>query len=328
MTRHDNDDIGSLFKAIGAKNNQFKEFSTQNNAVQAQERWPLFKTIDLEKRPPPPQLQNAEKQLWQKKSVAPAPIAPATRKSGSSLGNKIAKGLHTLARPSPASTEAPAPAQQAAAQFGSGLTHPLDSSASHAPPTRRALPGLGRASSSPAPAAIPAPIPTPAAAPASTLFAGRAPAKPSLFSKSAASLDQPPPPATAPHSGAAPAARGLFGKTGAEVAPVSGKEGGKGSTMGTGFGTGAGIGTGNSTRIAAGNSAGPGISGGMSGGINSGKKSLFGKTPATPSLPPADSSNAPHVANAGSGNLSSLFARLEQPEPEPSKGLFGRKRKS
>lgn len=92
MTVHD-DDIGGLFKAIGGKNNQFKEFSKLSEA--AQERWPLFKTVGVEKRPPPPQLLQSEKQLWQNQS-APAPL-PAVKNKGSALGSKIARGLSKLA---------------------------------------------------------------------------------------------------------------------------------------------------------------------------------------------------------------------------------------
>ena len=94
MTVHD-DDIGGLFKAIGGKNNQFKEFSKLSEA--AQERWPLFKTVSVEKRQPPPQLLQSEKQLWQNQS-APAPL-PAAKSKGSALGSKIARGLSKLAMP-------------------------------------------------------------------------------------------------------------------------------------------------------------------------------------------------------------------------------------
>ncbi len=91
MTVHD-DDIGGLFKAIGGKNNQFKEFSKLSEA--AQERWPLFKTVGVEKRPPPPQLLQSEKAVWQHQ--APPPPLPASKAKGLTLGNKIARGLNKL----------------------------------------------------------------------------------------------------------------------------------------------------------------------------------------------------------------------------------------
>lgn len=293
MTRHDNDDIGSLFKAIGAKNNQFKEFSTQNNAVQAQERWPLFKTIDLEKRPPPPQLQSAEKQLWQKKASVPAPIAPATRKAGPSLGNKIAKGLHTLARPhttsappTGAAAAAAAPAAFVAPQFGASLARQPESHAAEAVAAQRATFKLARPAASP-------PVAAEAAAAGSGLFASKKPAsaKASVFGKAALAAAPPvAPPAAAisvPAAASGSAARSLFGK--AEPNPITSPS---------------------APARAAGN-----------------KKSLFGKAAAV-----TEASNSAAGAGtgigAGSGNLSNLFARLEHPEPEPSKGLFGRKRKS
>jgi hypothetical protein len=97
MKTHD-DDISGLFKAIGSKNSPFVEFGDQANAANAQQRWPLFKTIGLEKRPPPPQLLQDEKDQWEKPAVPVAAITqptPPTSKSAS-LSNKIAGNLSKL----------------------------------------------------------------------------------------------------------------------------------------------------------------------------------------------------------------------------------------
>lgn len=130
MTVHD-DDIGGLFKAIGGKNKQFKEFSNQSEAAHARERWPLFKTVGVEKRPPPPQLMQSEKQLWQKQAEPP-PLPPlaASKTKGLTLGNKIARGLNKLA-------------------------HPVSSIPAHPPINTHAHPSA-QAATPPAPATVPA----------------------------------------------------------------------------------------------------------------------------------------------------------------------------
>ena len=258
MTRQENDDVGSLFKAIGAKTRQFKEFGTQNNAAQAQERWPLFKTLDLEKRTPPPLLQSAEKNVWAKSSGLPAPIAPASKKTAPSLGQQIAKGLHTLGRPvapdNPPEAEMVAPAPVA----------PVAPTAPVAP-VLRASTRLNKtlAGTSAAPVSAPAPAPTPAAS--GGLFAKAKPTAPAL-----------------PQALAAPtAAKGLSSR----------------ATSATPTATPA---------------------------ATPPKKSLFGKLGAQENT----TGTATMTTNPASGNLSNLFARMAQPEPEPTKGLFGRKRKS
>lgn len=123
MTVHD-DDIGGLFKAIGGKNNQFKEFSKLSEA--AQERWPLFKTVGVEKRPPPPQLLQSEKQLWQ--NQAPPAPAPAAKTKGLTLGSKIARGLSKLGH-APSSVPVHPPIKSVA--------HPPAPAAEALPPARR-----------------------------------------------------------------------------------------------------------------------------------------------------------------------------------------------
>ena len=103
MKTHD-DDVSSLFKTIGSKNSPFIEFGEQANATNAQERWPLFKTITLEKRPPPPQLLQDEKAQWEKPAVPVAPLTqptpPASKSTSTStsLASKIAGGLNKLTR--------------------------------------------------------------------------------------------------------------------------------------------------------------------------------------------------------------------------------------
>ncbi len=276
MTRQDNDDVGSLFKSIGAKNKQFKEFDTENNAAQAQERWPLFKTLDLEKRSPPPQLQSSEKKIWEKTAAAPAPIKPTSKKTAPSLGKQIAKGLRSMV-----------PAAAAATPFAHRLA-PIS-----APEEEIAAPALklGKARNAFAmpPVAAPAHIAPAHIAPTHAAPAHSAPR--GLFAK--AKPEAAPAIATRPTAPTVPtvpgAPRGLFAKAPPASAPEAAQP----------------------------------------------KKSLFGKASQSDVAAVTNVNNVTNATNAtntGESNqptnkLASLFARLEQPEPEPAKGLFGRKRK-
>ncbi len=261
MTRQDNDDVSSLFKSIGAKNKQFKEFDTENNAAQAQERWPLFKTLDLEKRSPPPQLQSSEKKIWEK--TAAAPIKPASKKTAPSLGNQIAKGLRSMVHPAADTTLAQKLAPISAQEAGIAVPAPRLGKVRNA----FAIAPAALAHTAPTHTALAKPAPTHTAPAASAASAHTAPR--GLFAKTKPEAPAVTPPPSAP--------RGLFAK-----APANAPE------------------------------APPP------------KKSLFGKrSPGTPDKVSSVSEPKQPAAN----NLSSLFARLEQPEPEPAKGLFGRKRK-
>lgn len=146
MSVHDDDDIGSLFKAIGGKNNHFKDFSTQSNALNAQERWPLFKSVGVEMRAAPPPLLPSEKQQWSRAdSNMPPPLLKGKGK-GLSLGNKIASGLNKLG---PASSHQPhtsVPAHPSVSQAHTPMHASL-----HTPPE----PATRRASSSAQPTQAP-----------------------------------------------------------------------------------------------------------------------------------------------------------------------------
>lgn len=257
MTRQEHDDVGSLFKAIGTKTRPFKEFGTANNAAQAQERWPLFKTLDLEKRPPPPQLQSNEKKIWEKTSVAPAPIKPASKKTAPSLGNQIAKGLRSMVHPT---TDTPA-------------AHKLAPISAPEAEITTAAPRLGKARNTFAtpPAAVHA---TPAHA---------------AHAAHAAPAHSVPAQAVSTHT---TAPRGLFAKPISEAAPAAPR------------------GLFAKATISEPEATPP-------------KKSLFGKVNQSDAGKPSSASEATRPSE---NKLSSLFARLEHPEPEPTKGLFGRKR--
>ncbi len=213
MTGKD-DDVGGLFKAIGAKNNQFREFSAQSSAKDAQDRWPLFKSLAIDARTPPPRLAPSEKQQWLKQAApavappAPAPIAPA--KSG--FASQLAKGLRRLThRTKPGASPASVFANDSAGISSGG---PL-------PPATRATQAKAHA----APVATPPVAPV---APAASLSASHPPHA-AIGALPPAAPIMPSPPAAKPHKplfasapeqsaspklfGAAkPSGSGLFGK--------------------------------------------------------------------------------------------------------------------
>ncbi len=128
------DDVSNLFKAIGGKDQRFKEFGEP--VKNAQDRWPMLSAIALEKRTPPPQLLQNEKKLWEK-SATPATLPTPPAAKSPSLANRIAHGLHKLnlrqtAPAAPASQPAPLIRAEAAVRAS---THP-----STAPETPKHLP--------------------------------------------------------------------------------------------------------------------------------------------------------------------------------------------
>jgi hypothetical protein len=323
MSVHDDDDIGSLFKAIGGKNNHFKDFSTQSNALNAQERWPLFKSVGVEMRAAPPPLLPSEKQQWSRAdSSVPPPLLKGKGK-GLTLGNKIASGLNRLGPatshphtsvpahpsvsqahapmhaslhtpPEPATRRASISAQPAQAPSQKlhgalqGFRQKADDSAvhsSHAHETAPAMPKLfGRQAASAMPLAAPAATHAPDAHDAT------AKGRPGLFAK-----PTPPAPPEAPAVSAPAKSRlGLFAKSSAPAQTIA----------------------------APAQTATPAPS------APSGKK-LFGRGNTAKSATPAPQTPAA-LANRSTGdNLANLFARLDDPPPPPAqpgkkRSLFGK----
>lgn len=105
-------DVGALFKSFGADGSSFRELARNADAGAAEQRWPLLKSMAPERRDSPPVLSAAQKnQLW----TGQEPKAPRIReremsRSGTGLGEKLAKGLQQMSDRIPTAV-APAPAR-------------------------------------------------------------------------------------------------------------------------------------------------------------------------------------------------------------------------
>ena len=108
-------DVGALFKSFGADGSSFRELARNADAGAAEQRWPLLKSMAPERRESPPVLSTAQKnELWTGKE----PKAPRMRdremsRSGTGLGEKLAKGLRQMSDRIP-TVVAPVPARPVA----------------------------------------------------------------------------------------------------------------------------------------------------------------------------------------------------------------------
>jgi hypothetical protein len=88
-----NDDVGALFKSIGADRNSYRELTRSADAADSEERWPLLKSIPPERRQSPPPLSKlAKNQIWNSQENS-APRDRAAPRNFTGLGEKLAKSL-------------------------------------------------------------------------------------------------------------------------------------------------------------------------------------------------------------------------------------------
>jgi hypothetical protein len=226
MAEHD-DDIGGLFTSFGAAEGDFKELTRKSDAREAQERWPLFKAIAIEKRASPPQLSMLQKKQWEQQRDVPVRAAePPSAVPG--LSRQLAKGLSRFSAPSPVRPAVAAPVHVAA---------PAPAEQPQMPPAVkpavRSKPLLAAAAvdvpAAPAPEEnVPAPVaarsgflhkampPAQAASPIDAALPKKSRSLHALFAAPAASE---PAPAAAPP----PRSGGLFGRAQSHAAPAAAK---------------------------------------------------------------------------------------------------------
>jgi hypothetical protein len=155
MRGHD-DDIGGLFKSFGAQEGSFKELSRQSETRDAEDRWPLFKAIPVEKRAQPPALSASQKDQWKMQAAPPPqPDAPLLA-AEPSLGKQLASGLSLFTKrfkPAHAATAATIAKLTPAVPESPPLLPALKPARRSTPAAAAAPPAIVRAPQPPAPAA-------------------------------------------------------------------------------------------------------------------------------------------------------------------------------
>ena len=67
------DDVGALFRSLWPSADKFHEFTRAAEADNAEKRWPLMKSMALDKRVLPPPLSMRQKQVWLEQSARALP---------------------------------------------------------------------------------------------------------------------------------------------------------------------------------------------------------------------------------------------------------------
>ena len=99
-------DVGTLFKSFGSDGGKFRELARVADAGEAQQRWPLLKSMAPATRESPPAMSSMQKnELWSA-SQTPTPRLrePEVARRPAGLGGKLAKGLQQMSARGPAAT--------------------------------------------------------------------------------------------------------------------------------------------------------------------------------------------------------------------------------
>lgn len=140
---------GSLLRSLGA-DGSLLDSRTRTAAREAEQRWPLFRTLAPAKNDTPPALTTEDKLAWQVQNPQVADIRKPAISRGA-IGSKLAEGLSKLVKKSPvvqsgiAEATTPAPALPAASR--SNRRQPVESDSFAA---------IGDRSTKPIPAQAPA----------------------------------------------------------------------------------------------------------------------------------------------------------------------------